>query len=103
MSKYYKLKKRVDVECKIFDLQIELKYMDIDQNYDEEGEFIRPEEEILQEIEEIAQKRDNMRKSLQLYCKCNYEHIRIESDNKVEESCSNCLKLCKVTTYTKKN
>jgi hypothetical protein len=102
MSKYDKIKERVDTECEIIDLQIALKYMDIDQNYDFEGEDIRPEEDILKEIDDLAQKRDEFRKSLQLYCKCDYDHISKENGDKTEEFCSNCLKLCKVITYTKK-
>jgi spore coat polysaccharide biosynthesis predicted glycosyltransferase SpsG len=102
MAKYEKLKKRVDIESNIIDLQMQIKYMDIDDNYDENGEFIRSEDDINAEIDVLAEKRDNLRKTLQFYCKCNYEHIRKEFDDKTEDYCSNCLKLCKVITYSSK-
>ena len=102
MNKYERLKRKVDLECKIYELQIQLKYNEIDDNFDEEGEEIRPESEIEAEIEDLATKRDNSRKQLQYECKCNGDTVRIDSNDKIEFHCSNCLRLTKVTTYSTK-
>lgn len=99
MNKYERLKRKIDLECQILDLQIDLKHYELDDNFDEEGNDIRPEDDILAEIEELAELRDNTRRTLQPYCKCGCDTIRKDYDNKIEHFCSDCLRIVKITTY----
>jgi hypothetical protein len=100
MSKFEKLSERVQIQCEIIDLQIKLRYMDIDQNYDQDGDIIQQEEDIMLEIEKLSQSRDELKKTLQFGCKCKYERIKKEESSSISSICSNCLKLHKVTTFT---